>query len=305
MFKKRYIGIDIGGTKVEIVSALLKNNKIITEKVEKIKTGGGKDLLLRIEEAIKKMGVKKVSGIGIGVAGQVNTKKGVVLNALNIKDFKNIKIAAKLSKDLKHIFKYEEPKVKIDNDVNCFLRAEKVLGGLKEDSIIGLTFGTGIGGAFCLNGKSYKGANGLAGEIGHMTIKVNSKEGKGKSCHDLGCWEYFASGQAIEREYEKLTGKVKSAAEISQAVKKDIFAERVLKQVSYYMGVGLTNIVNIFDPEIIVIGGGLGENVAMRKKAIEVMKQRVLSKLKTKILVSKVENAVAKGAVLLARGCKV
>lgn len=299
LFQKRYLGIDIGGTKTEIVLALLKRDNFVVEKSAKIETGDGRDLISRIVAEIKKIKIKEIAGIGVGIAGQVDKKRGLVMNAPNIANFSNIKIVDKLEREIKKIFK-KDIKIIVDNDVHCFLRAEKKFGDIEEyHSVVGLMIGTGIGGAMMIEGHIYSGANNVAGEFGHMAIKAGSKEIKLKTSKDLGIWEYYASGRAIEREYERLTSVKKEAEEICRLVNEDIFAERVVKQAAYYLGVGLANIVNIFDPEAIILGGGLSEVSLIKKIAADVLFHRALIKSKVKIVSSKNQYVVEKGALLL------
>lgn len=163
--KKYIIGIDVGGSKINAI--LFSNSKIL--KSAKIPTPKNKKEFLKCLDAvigkiISVINKKELTGIGCGIAGMLDLKKGAVLNAPNLRFLNNFNIKNWLIQK----FKYN---VKIDNDARCFTRAEYLYGsGRGYKNIVGITFGTGIGGGIIINGKMFYGRNDSAGELGHMLI---------------------------------------------------------------------------------------------------------------------------------------
>ncbi|MBW6440699.1 ROK family protein [Patescibacteria group bacterium] len=291
---KRVLAFDIGGTK--IASGIIK----LSEKgyeifdYQKIPTPKNKKAIINliVEMALnqkKNGGFKKIR---IGIAGQIDNKKGTVIFSPNIKDLKNVNfkkdIQVKISED-----------VEIENDVKCFALAERKFGkARKYDNVVFLTIGTGIGGAIQVAGNLYRGANNIAGEFGHMTI---FSEGKKCECGKVGCWEQYASGRAIENLYDELFGKQKKAKDIALDSKKGLKKDmKVIKQTAEYFAVGLVNIINTVNPEAIIISG----SVSKQKEIIDLAKKRALQKTlipgrNTKIIISDLgDEAILIGAGL-------
>lgn len=266
------LGIDIGGSKINFVllaspAGGLKNQKIL--KREKVATPQKRaEIIGLLTGEIKKFKVQKA---GIGVPGPLNKKGDLILNPPNLKALWNCPLA-------KIIEKETGIKTKMDNDANCFALAETLLGAGKGAEIVfGITLGTGVGGGLVIDGKIYRGAFGSAGEAGHMTIKF---DGPRCTCGSSGCLEEYAS----ER----------------------FFRKRGLRYNEYgrYLGIGLSNVINLFDPQVIVIGGGISSSyqdfiqIARKEMAIRVISP--LSKKYVKIKKAALgEWAGAAGAALL------
>lgn len=192
-----------------------------------------------------------IVGIGVGVPGLVNNN-GKILLAPNLQ-WKNIYLREILTN------KYKIPII-IENEANAGAYGEKKYGkGIKSNHIVYVSIGIGIGGGLVLNENLYNGMNGFAGELGHMSIQGNG--GKRCRCGRSGCWELYASEQALD-EYAKDLGIVKVNEEtfsleyfLDLAENGDERAIRLFQQLGYYIGIGLNNIVNVFNPEQIIIGG--------------------------------------------------
>lgn len=264
--KKYIIGIDIGGSKINTV--IFSGGKVL--KSAKISTPkkSQKEFLEKLETLVKKLisdaGSKKIIGVGCGVVGTLNLEKGVILNAPNLRYLNNFNIKNWLEKRF-------SCKVKIDNDARCFIRGEYMLGaGRGYKNIVGITLGTGIGGGIIIDGKMFYGASGAAGELGHMIIDC-------------------------VKDFEFLTVK---------RVRKFKFSKIAIKEFKKNFGIGLANIINILDPEIIIIGGAAG-NMVMRflSEAKRIMNKLVVSpksRKNVKIITGKLgENAGAIGAAAL------
>ncbi len=265
-----YIGIDIGGMSikgglVDENGKLLLKQSIITRPTE------SEDVIIDdihklISSLLENGGLHEyqLSGVGIGVPGTVDGEKGNVRFAPNI-NFKGTPLVAKLSAR----FQYKFP-IRISNDANCAALGEAVWGGGNgvSDSIT-VTLGTGVGTGFYVGGKLFEGVGGAGTEGGHTVIKCG---GEKCGCGRRGCWEAYASASALIRQVEAAIAKnpdsvlAKTAAEegdvsgktVFDAVKKDCpVAKRVLKKYVSYVGDGLVNLVNVFRPKVIIMGGGV------------------------------------------------
>ena len=277
------LGVDIGGTKMNAV--LVYKNKVIAD----IKLATPKDnlnnFLTMLKALIEQLLAKAkeddavVASIGIGLPGTIDYEEKKILAANNVPILDNIKIIDKL----KEILKLDIP-VKLDNDTNCFVRAESLLGVAKNNhNVYGIIIGTGIGGAWCLNKKIYTGAHGGAGEPGEMLIDLDNKI-------------------TLEEAYKKLTQNNPRLL-AQEAYEGDELAEKCFEELGAYLGLAFANIVNIIDPEIIVIGGGGSTSSDLfLKTATKIMHKYIYSNegKKIKIVKSKLkEHAGAIGAALL------
>jgi len=209
--------------------------------------------------------------------------------------FKNIKI----KKILKKKFKI---KTSLDNDARCFTLAESIFGiGKKYCHIIGITIGTGVGSGIIIDKKIYRGKNNTAGEIGHMTIDASSPFKC--SCGKFGHFEALCSGKALVNFYKHLTGKTKNVFEIEKLAKLgDKNAKKTNALVAKYLGLGLANIINIFNPEIIIVGGGIAKIKELWQPALKEPKKEVMydSLRDTKIIKTNLnEDAGILGAAML------
>lgn len=251
------IGIDIGGSHIGI--GLINNSGEIIEKAEKDimigskKEGNGEILIKILIELItelleiSKTDITKINLIGIAVPGTVSNTHIIKADNLNIRNF-NI---------TSEINKYFNVPISLRNDAKCAALAEKEYGSLKksEDAVF-LTIGTGVGGAVFLNGKLLRSRMYEAFEIGHMVIEKNGLQ---CNCGRCGCFEKYASMKAlkdtIQKEYNK---KDLSGQEIKALIDEEIDTEKMQKILNEYiknLGIGIANLVNIFEPDTISIGG--------------------------------------------------
>lgn len=220
----------------------------------------------------------KVEGVGLGAAGVVDSARKRVLHSPNIPIIDNINLADGLGALL-------ELPVVMDNDASCFVRAEAILGaGKKYKNIYGIIIGTGIGGGWWFNGDIYNGAHGGGGEPGETVID-------------------FGSGVRLEEAYHKLTQN-NPAQLAEEAYRGDILAEKTFLEVGSFLGIAFANIVNLIDPEVIIIGGGVVESsglfLSATKKSMQKYIDSAEARKKVKILKSKLgPMAGAIGAALL------
>lgn len=273
-----YLGIDLGGTNIA-VGLVDDNCKIIMK--DSVPTGRKRsfeeimkdmaELSLRI---IKEAGFepKDIKKIGVGSPGFADKEKGEIVYASSFPTFRNVPVA----KELKKYF--HESEVFLENDANAAAYGEMVAGAAKgKENVIAVTLGTGVGGGIIINGKIYSGKNGAGGELGHKVIMT---DGLPCECGRCGCWEMYASGSALIRQTKEaaikhpesiineITGsdteKINGKTVFDAAEKGDWVAKEVVANYIKYLSVGIVDIINVFQPEIIVIGGGIskqGENL--------------------------------------------
>ncbi len=268
------IGIDVGGTNVKI--ALVDDNgKIIySNSVPTYAKMGYEYTVNNIKQAIRDLMKETnttptdIEGIGFDFPGQVDCKTGVVKLAPNIPGWVNVPIAQMIEDEF-HI------PTRIDNDVRCAALGELKFGaGRGCENFICITVGTGIGSGIVINGKVVRGATNAAGELGHIKLQMNG--GPICGCGDTGCLEAFASGPAIvamAQDYIKGGKSTKfremAAAESGEitpymvakaAEEGDPVAKRIFEIVGEYIGIGLTSVINLLNPERVIIGGGVAES---------------------------------------------
>jgi glucokinase len=274
-----YLGIDVGGTKCAVVAG--------TEKMEILgrvqfttKTYKGPDyaiykLLESSSNLIKKMPDNKLAAIGISCGGPLDSKKGIIQSPPNLPGWDNIEIV-RLFRD-----KYNAP-VFLQNDANaCALAEWKFGAGKGVTNMIFLTFGTGLGAGLILNGQLYAGTNDLAGEIGHIRLADDGPEAYGKK----GSFEGFCSGAGIARLARIIIGeKLKRGEKVSfceneksleDLTTKDIAraasggdetAVEIFERSGHYLGIGLSILIDILNPQRIVIGSVYARNPQLFKK---------------------------------------
>lgn len=246
------IGLDLGGTKIEIMLTEENGIDVIERKrVPTQKQNGYEELLNQIAGLIKEFQAK-VDGdysVGMGIPGSVSPKTGLVQNANT-----TCLIGHPLPDDLEQLTGH---KVTIENDANCFALSEALLGaGKGYGCVLGIIMGTGMGGGIVLNGELWHGINGNAGEWGHTCLDVN---GPTCWCGQKGCMELYLSGTGIQRDYKEMAGKEKSLPDIYQSYlkKDDPHSEKTIENLIFNFGRCMANLVNIFDPDVIVVGGGV------------------------------------------------
>ena len=258
-----YLGIDLGGTEVKI-AVVNKLGKIIEE------TGIPGSNTYSPDALVKKIVVKSrsfksfryVTGTGVGVAGDIDQKNGVVRFSPNLTKWKNVKLKVMLRR-------YFKGPVVIDNDANAAaLGAYFLDAGRKAKNLICITLGTGVGGGIILDGKLYRGATGTAGEIGHIHYDADGPQCK---CGSRGCIEAYAGAPRIIERGKKLKSKIlhkltggdmrRLTPKLLQeaALLGDKAALKLWKETGTKLGVIFADLVNILNPEMIIISGGVSK----------------------------------------------
>ena len=288
---KFILGVDIGGTKIAAAIATICGDIVVRGR-NPTQAQSGPDavinnILATMEETIAsaKINPSQLLGIGIAVAGIVDGDNGKVVFSPNLPGWHEIPLGDIVQQ------RFGVP-VCMGNDATIAALGEWHFGLKREvANLIYITISTGIGGGIIANGKPYTGACGAAGEIGHMIIDVN---GPLCSCGNIGCWEALASGTALAKEAAKqiaegaetsiaeLTGgdisKIDARIVFLAAKQGDELAKELISRLGYYFGIGLVNLVNIFNPELILVGGGVAKmGDLLFQPAIKVVRERAFS----------------------------
>ena len=265
------IGIDIGGTDTKIGLVDIHQKIIVCEKMKTDASRSPEEIIGEIGqktlELLERQGIAidQCVGAGIGVPGTIDRKNGIVRYSNNIK-WENVDIVKKMGEFL-------PIPIRIANDADCAALGETVAGAGKEcQDVIMLTLGTGVGGGVVLDGNIFSGGGIGGSELGHMVIVEN---GEPCTCGRLGCLEAYASATALVKSALRATGKKLSPQEIfegawegDQALKEvvDLYIDR--------LGTGIVNIVNIFRPQLVLLGGGLsGQGERLVEPLSDIMKK--------------------------------
>ena len=243
MFK---IGIDLGGTKTEGI--LLDESLKVIERKRIPTIQDYKKIIETITILVNDLKSKSDGKVTIGVCtpGVISQKTGLIKNSNT-----QCLIGMPLKKDLE---KTIGQKISMENDANCFAMAEARLGAAQNfDIVFGVIMGTGVGGGIVINGNIHNGRSNIAGEWGHHIIRP---QGNRCYCGKQGCVETYVSGPALEKRWKELTGKNESLPEIIQNFSGNK-AEEWKKEFLENFAIGLANVVNILDPDVVVLGGGV------------------------------------------------
>lgn len=299
------VGIDLGGT--NIVAGVVNDRHEIVA-FAKCKTACPRpseeivaDMARMTREAVKKAGITmdEVKGVGVGSPGVCNKDTGVVERAANL-GFENLPICAMLSEML-------GKKVYIENDANAAALGEFIAGAAKDvESCVCITLGTGVGGGVIIDGKVFAGSNFAGTELGHTVIVV---DGEPCSCGRRGCWEAYASATGLIRQTRRAMEEHRDSKmwDIAGSLDKvdgrtsfeamragDAAGKAVVDRYIYYIAVGLINMINIFQPEVLCVGGGIckeGETLlAPLRKYIDAEQFSKYSEKKTKLCVAALGN---------------
>jgi len=293
-------GIDLGGTKIEGVILENANHLNVIERM-RIPTEaehGYEHILNQINKLIElmadKVGHRPVK-IGMGTPGVIDPK---------LQTLKNSNTTCLNGRHLKaDLEKLTGLKYEMANDANCFAMAETNLGIVKEKVpnakvVFGIIMGTGVGGGLVINGKAIYGRHGIGGEWGHIILDEN---GPDCYCGKNGCVEKIISGTALEKYYFYLSGKQSKLKDIVSNRKNDKFAKQTVQHLINNFGKGLSYIINVIDPDAIVLGGGVGNIELLYTEGVKEAEKYIFNHtLETAILKPKLgDSAGVFGAALL------
>ena len=243
------VGVDVGGSSIVaglvVQGGQLVYKKSITTVVRPLSDGIVDDIAGLINDILNERNVSKneVQYIGVGSPGTCNPCTGHVLYAKNL-NFENVALCEKLSSKL-HLPVY------LENDANCAALGEAKMGaGADFSHSITVTFGTGIGGGIIVDGRIYHGPFFGAGEVGHHIIYV---DGQPCTCGKNGCWEAYASATALIRD----SGQINAKAAFDAAIAGNDRAIKIIDRYYQYAAIGIANLIDILQPQIIILGGGV------------------------------------------------
>ena len=266
------LAIDLGGSKI-IAALVSPQGEIIAREYTATLAEEGpeaviKRMLAAVDNLLSKVNISRsrFSVLAIAAAGAINSEKGVVTASPNLPGWHNVPLKEMVEKET-------ELEVFLINDASAAALGEHHFGaGKGVNNLIYITVSTGIGGGIIIDGKLYGGVSGSAGEIGHMSIDIN---GPRCNCGNIGCLETLASGKAVAREAQRqiaqgaksiilklAEGELQSitAQTVSAAAQRgDALASAIIAKAATYLGIGMVNLVNIFNPEMIIIGGGMAQ----------------------------------------------
>lgn len=269
---KQRIGIDLGGTKTEIV--LAGDNPLDYRDRKRVPTQQEKGYRFIVEQTAGLIreymsACDETPAIGVGIPGSISPQTGLVRNANTV-----CLNGQPLRKDLEGLVGMP---VLVENDANCFALSEALFGAAKgKDVVIGLIMGTGMGGGIVKSGKIWNGLNGIAAEFGHTSIDI---DGRDCWCGEKGCLERYICGPAVEGQYEEKTGEPLDLRDIIQRYEKgdDKAAQAVVEDLIRFFARGVANIITAFDPDVVVLGGGLSNIPQLYEKGAELARKQVFS----------------------------
>lgn len=295
-------GIDLGGTKIEgVVLKSKEEPEVLTRvRIETQAEQGYEHVLDRIKLLIEQISTQVGEApkiVGIGTPGTIDPPTGLLKNSnsqsINKKPFK---------KDLETVLGI--PTI-MANDANCFALAETRMGIVPEvdpqaNVVFGVIMGTGAGGGLVINGKVLEGKHGIGGEWGHNFL---DESGGACYCGRVGCVEKVIAGPSLERFYKETTGHNKKLKEIIELARKgsDLHAVHTLNRLIHFFGLAISVVINIVDPDVIVLGGGVGNIEELYDKGVTEAEKHIFNpRLETKIVRPKLgDSAGVFGAAFL------
>jgi glucokinase len=298
------LGIDVGGTKVAV--AAIREARV--EHLEEAPTElAGSDALLAGLEATAQQVIDRVgrpAAVGVGMPSQIDYATGTIESSVNI-PLTGVPLREELGR------RFGVP-VFVENDANCAALAEAQLVDRAPSVLVMLTLGTGFGGGVIVGGEIFRGADGLGAELGHFTIDPDGPPCPG-NCPGRGCIEAYCSGQALERDATEFArdmpdsalaksldgdGRVSGRALVRAAEAGDPDALRIIDRFARMLGVAMAGYVNVFEPEYLVIGGGLSRASDLYlDRAVDEAQSRALPALWRRVAVSLARGRADAGAI--------
>ena len=242
-------GLDLGGTKC--LGVAWREGEVVAQHRAETETAGPGDVVELLVDVATEFAKEagEATAVGVGAPGLV-TREGALVRAPNLPGFTEVDLRSGLSAAL-------GVPVVVENDAAAAALGEFVAGAARDaSSMLAVTLGTGVGGGIVLDGRLVRGANGFAGEIGHMTVREG---GRKCVCGKRGCWEAYASGSALGRLAQERLGAESGEQVTAAAAAGDRAALDVLEEYAREVAMGLGSLIEVLDPEVVVIGGGLVE----------------------------------------------
>ena len=304
MHAPHVIAVDLGGTKLA-TGLVDRDGGLVRHAVESTDLSSEEGVLAQLERAVGKLAGDGFAALGIGVPSTIDQRTGRAVTSVNI-PLAGVDLRDRLEE------RFDVP-VMVENDANAAALAEHRLGaGRGSSHMVMLTLGTGVGGGLVLGGRLYRGAVGAAAELGHVTIDVDGPKCQG-TCPGRGHLEVFVSGTAADglaarMAAERPDGDLGRAARDGRdpdarlvtelAVRAPGDAREVLEHVGFHLGVGIADFVNVFNPEVVVVGGGFGEaGELILDPARRVVRERALSPARDEVRIVEAELGPEAGII--------
>ena len=284
------IGVDLGGTKIEAI-LLDENLNVIERKRIPTPKNDYQEILDAISSLVSELSAE-ISDFSLGICtpGAISKQTGLIKNSNT-----QCLIGRSLKEDLENKLR---KKISMENDANCFTMAEAKMGSANGfDFVFGIIMGTGVGGGIVINGKLHSGRTNIGGEWGHHTLHRN---GNSCYCGKNGCVETYISGPSLEKQWTILTGKSQPLPEIISNLESAV-GQKWKEQFLENFGYSVANVIDILDPDVIVLGGGLSNIDFLYTEGKESVYNKVFSdSIDTPILKNKLgDSAGVFGACLL------
>jgi glucokinase len=242
------IAIDLGGTQIRGALVDAQGN-ILKRLATATKAMAGPAVVIQqlveaANEVSRDIDPASIIGVGVSSPGPLDTEQGIAIGLPTIKDFVNVPLKALLQRQLTH-------RVHLENDgIAAAIGEWKCGAGQGLQSLVYITVSTGIGGGVIVDGNVMRGRKGMAGHIGHMAIMP---DGLPCNCGSIGCWEAYAAGPAFT-----VRAKAKSASDVFAAAQQgDVTAQQHVDDEAHFLGLGITSLLHLYSPEIVIMGGGL------------------------------------------------
>jgi fructokinase len=296
MASNYHIGIDLGGTKIEVAALDSQDKILFRERLFTEAHLGSEHIFDQIHALYSKavMSIQNKSHtLGLGTPGSISKKTHLLKNS-NTLCLNDLPMQVLLEDKLVH-------DIVIENDANCFALAEAIMGaGIGYPSVFGVIMGTGCGGGIVFDGKIRQGPQNIAGEWGHMVI---DPQGSPCYCGANGCVESFISGGGLEKIIRNTTGNSISAIDFFTMPLKDESLKKIKQDFYARFGQALANLINILDPDIVVLGGGLSNEKSLYKEGIEEVYKRIFNDVPSTPIVKNIlgDSAGVIGAALIGK----
>ena len=285
------IGVDLGGTKI-LAGVVARDGSIVRRHERATPQDSQEHVLAELEAAVAELMDDSVGAVGFGVPSPIDQAKGVVVRCVNVP------LEDAPLRDRMHE-RFGVP-VGLDNDANAAAHGEWRAGaGRGEDDIVMLTLGTGVGGGVVSGGRPFRGRNGAGAELGHVVIVHDGRPCQG-ACTGRGHLETYASGSAATAAAREAFGPSADAHRLVRLANEgDVQAKELLEDVARHLGSGLGSFVNIFGPQLVILGGGFGVAAYdyLRGPAEEVMRREALEPMRSAVRLAKAELGTAAGLI--------
>ena len=268
------IGVDVGGTNIKL-GLVAPSGKIIvkTNLITKSYVHHPRLLINALVAAIRALirdngkTIRDIAGVGIGLPGQINSPQGIVIFLPNVPGWKNVPLRRIIQTQLKL-------PVFIDNDVNLVTLGEWKLGaGKGYKNLVCITLGTGVGGGLVLNGELYRGEGFVAGEIGHIPL---NEQGPACNCGGMGGFERYVGNRILMDKAAGIFGKenIRPQDVFALANRGNALAVRFWREAATHIGNALAGVINLLNPRLVIIGGGIANNYKFMEKTIRAVIRR-------------------------------